>query len=357
MKNVIHIQPVVTQSPQNRNDLLIKINGDKTVRRGVNRASGTTISLKFYKDYSINKLRTGLDKLVDNPWYNTDELLKEDYAKYRHKEKITLQEKLEIETGVSIGTYTSECVTPNMVAFNSQSRGIVPKQPNTLETFTYYFSGTESTIIPYDTPRNKLAYHMVLTHPKVAQLGETVNPDKHVLRIVSAEEETAFKLKSRNVLQQAYANLNILQTTGKGYERARFALLLGVTLDVEPDLNTIDNGLSDYVWLETKDKFGTQAERVDFFNNWFNMWKDKNVEFYMNSLVKLAETSRVFVKSVGEYYWTSKKGTVLYNLGSSVDRIVSKLIIAYDEAGPEIEGNIYNMLVDELKTKGINIDQ
>lgn len=352
---VLHVMPININSAQGRSELFININGEKTVRRNMNRASGTTITLKFFKDHNSRRLVTGLDKVIDNP-YKGDPNVADQYLILRSKDRITRQEELEYLNRVPFGTYTSETTSLNMHEFNNASRNIMVKEPNMLENFAYYFSGTESTIIDDSNARNRLAQYMVLNHPKVAQLGEAVNPDKHILRIVSAEEEVAIKLKKRNIIQTAIGNLNTLQTTAKAYERVRFAILLGLTQDIEPDITTIDSMLSDYVWLETKDKFGTQEERVNMFNDLFDDYVGNNVNFYIKSLISLALNARIFSKHTGEIFWNSQKGKINYNLQSNMDIIVSKFRNAFEEDSDD-PNNWYRMLIVELKAKGVNTEQ
>ena len=76
-------------------------------------------------------------------------------------------------------------------------------------------------------------------------------------------------------------------------------------------------------------------------------------------LIQQALNSNIMSTKAGEYIWHAKKGIDnLYNLGSSKKQVVKLFEAEFDKyQGDDDIENWYKDLLDELKTKGVKLEE
>lgn len=368
----VWVNPVERISYQGRHKQVYTIMTDQgmlpTVSMKKVREDNVAHEFGFVFNPQTNKLYTGFDELVVNPFYKmgvNDVLsnygLSTEWQRLLPEivksDRIKKQSLLEIEHGVEPDLYTSDVsyTMTNMPSdisewgkktFLQKLKLILYPRPN-----------------PFDnsTPRQELLMEMIYHLPIIARSKNIANPAFHDWYISEENEAEVEKSRKQDVIEEAVANLYKLKTEFSRYRMYQVAIILR-NKDSKPIIkgvvsdDTVKNTLSRYI--NTKDH--NQLEYISNFMGVVGLLSSKEgiKKFEVMYLVQQAINSSVIGHRDNEFIWYSKSGSPdVYKLGTSYERMISFFLKEYGTYNPKAEiTNWYKELVDELKVKNIWIE-
>lgn len=359
----VFVIPVPRKSVQGRSDYDINLTTGERISAGRTRARGAKIRLKFSS--SDGKLNTGLDEVIDNPFYGTelndlgsDIRPRQNWAsiydqEVKDKKTIPLQTIYELIDDVKPGTYTSvKNLRSNDAAYNKG------KAPSFLENFPIYLDDTMA-VFTGSTSRGRLAILLLENHPKIANSKEEMNVSKHDFYLASDEEAAVKKKSVRSRIMETMANAKDLVTNYDKFTRFQVATVLKAVKDNQIIETKVDNEIEEYVFVQKSTRNGgSQEERHEKFNDLYKLvksGKEGKVRLYVKYLFQQAINNRIIVPSNAEYLWLSKKDYEnVYRLGRDIDKIENIFYQEYLKYNPDIdELNWYKELEDELNRNGV----
>lgn len=367
-RTIIDLQPVKANSAVGRHTSTVVSRSDgRVIERGTHKVSGSNIPISFERDSITGNYKCGLEELVSNPWHKDNNpnwgelpstwLSEKDFL--LEQEDITLQTYLEILDGKPKGTYTSVPGTFLMTDLYV-NKGLFEKQKETeLDRFTFYVSATTgATLDSKNGQRDRLAILAIQNHSLVAKDAQSVNPDIHHFYIGKAEEKTEQNKTSRRSLTAGFSALENLENDKSTFERYQVSVILGLVEDAELSPSNVSNLLSDYVWESKHRSKTSQIVRAGNIVRTFNLLENDNLAFQIEYLVKMAFNTKVLRQQGGKVYWSSQRDKEnLYNLGSNLKGIKKSFLNDLETYDPEIDtDNMYGLLIEELKIKGVNIE-
>ena len=320
------------------------------------KADGAGSRIKFSPDYENMRLKTGLDELVDNPFYGSTSGNIPQHVK--EATKITKQTLFEIEDGVPAGTYTNQ-MTGGGIFRLKQSTDLSKIQPNFMETFE---------VILYDrvnifndlSPRGRMAIQLLKSHPRVAPDKNSVNSTVHTFYVSEENEAMVEKLRKQEQIDEAnYEKVNLFKKAGEFivYKVGSLCMYKDnrpvVKGQATPDLvkQQINAYLADGKHqMENVDKFMKIIEML-------NGGKEGKQRFDIKYLIQQAFNVNVLDARDGYIYWNSKSGTAnMYKFadGLKLENLILAESLIYNP--DEGQTNAYGDLLNEVIKKGGRIE-
>jgi len=310
----------------------VKSNIDQPKAIGLNKSGGFCFAVSM--NTKTKKLNTGLDKMVENPFYKLPDSIPSEWrnSKIEEKEKISKQEYFEIKMNKPAGFLNSDTRKP--------FEHLPGKNLTYLQDFKKLFYDT--TVLDLDLVEDELTYHLLLqAHPdKCASSEDELTPFSRIY--ISKVNEDDIKISKKNdIIEDAiYKVVKLKQEQSESVIR-KFATILEI-IKGDLALEKVKNSISDYVKLQNSKQF----ERIEKFDKLYAQTQDaKGMEIFEGKfLLQYAINNRVISDYQGKYIWASKKGTSLELLGRSYQEALAWII--------DIDNRNYREeLEDELKAK------
>lgn len=336
MSNKVFVKLVSRPSAQKRQGYIIrngvKSNIDLPKAVGLNKSGGFHFCISMNTKKGI--LNTGLDKMIENPFYKLSDSIPSEWrvSKIEEKEKISKQEYFEIKMNKPAGFLTSES---RPLFENKVGKGLTY-----LQRFTKSFY--ETTVLDLDNTEDELTYWLLLqSHSDKCANSETeLTPFTRIF--ISQVNEDEVKISKKNdIIDDAVAKWVKMRNEESASTITKFAVILGLAKG-DVNLEKIKNSLSDYIKLQNSKQF----ERIETFNKLNALLSDaKGIEIFEGKwLLQYAINNRVISDYQGKYIWSSKKGTNLELLGKSYQEALAWIL--------DIDNRNYREeLEQELKAK------
>lgn len=336
-----------------------------TVTMGKTKEFGTASEYSFQFNPSTQRLVTGLDKPIENPFkglkphYIIESYgLSQDWLPHLQtiveQEMIKLQTKYEIMDNVAYNTYTS-AVAGNQTIYNSMSAKVVPVTPNFLQRFK---------IILYDGPnrftdetsRGRLSIALIKNHTKIAKNRSLMNPAVHDWFISQEDEAVMEKSKKRNIIGKAIAKWQNIQDNATPYLVYQVASLLtnndnNIIVKGKMKDITVKDIVSDYLYDSNN-----QMDNIAKFTKVSDLTNDKDglKKLHVKYLIQQALNHDVMKVRDGYYIWNSRMGVAdnVYK-NTDYDKFVNLIMQEMINLNPkDTSTNHYRDLLTEVKEKG-----
>lgn len=364
MQTRIYVLPVEVESVQGRNTAMVDVPGNRQVTRKYNKSSGIQVPIPFERDPTTKKLRTGLEEMVDNKYHGEGNPLLEElpsnWQQYKEeissKERITLQTEIEIFGNLPKGSLTSDSQVPLMSEVMVNPKLIKESKSNMLDEFIYYLPANNMHVLDANKNfRDCLGILAIMNSSKVAKDRGSINSNKHLFFVSTAEEGMAMVSQQRNKLTSTIARLDALLKNTTPNERFKFAINLGLIRKTNEIDSLVTPAIEDYVWEDKKYADLTKAERLTKFNMLCDEFQKDKDKFECNYLYQMANITRVLRIVTGHIYWTSQRemNPNLYDLGTSQTAVIKRLIDSKKSYDPIDVDNIWALLNNELKRSGV----
>lgn len=362
----IFITPVQNKSVQGRSEYVVVKPDGTTLPAERSFSKGVGKRYMFPRRGEGKNVVCELSRLVDNPWYNkTSENVNEGLPNHykmggnwinklkdiSELKKISKQQELEIRFDLEDNNLTSSCNLD--YRFTMRKEG---DRPNELESYT---------IILYDNPnrfdnttlRGSLAMELTRVNGKIAKNKKNVNPSRHHFYISSENEEVMERNAKQNVINNAITDLTLLSRNQSLFMRYQIGILTSV-IKGKVSESTLTEALNNLIVV----KSNRQMNNIEKFNEFIdivNTGAEGVEKLYLMYLIKQATDTNIIGTSGGSFTWYSKKGQDhVYDLGTSYSKLLKFFVdeeLKYNRESPE--GNWYHELIQELKTKGVQIDE
>jgi hypothetical protein len=364
----IYVNPIPRISAQGRHKqlfTLISKTGEAvpTTAMNKNKEFGVPSEYSFRLNPNTNKLTTGLDKLIENPFKGLEpSSIMEEYSLGQEwlkileqlvkQEQIKLQTKFEIMDNVAYNFYTSD-VTGTI--FQSNWKANLDKPRNFLETFKIIlYDGPNS--FSDDSPRGRLALALIKNHPKIAKTKVEANTAVHDWYISEENEALLEKVKKRDVIEDAIWKWGELKNKSTPYIIYQLGSLLktydgNVIIKGKMNDASVKSQVSDYL----NDSTSHQMDNIEKFNKLYSMLetKDDKQRFQAMYIIQQALNTSVIGIRDGFYIWHSKSAQDNIYKHTSYDALVSTIQREYVNYNPkDTVANWYKDLYDEVSNKG-----
>lgn len=303
-----------------------------------NRAIGAAVHFSPSLSISRRQLNTGFWETVENPYkaksYEQSELptIWKDREIWK-REKITIQEYLEIKYGKDPGFFTSQ---PADLWGQRKST-----KPTYLQGFRYPLQDG-ATVLNLDTERDEIMYLLALKSPKIANSAADVNTLKHTHYISKVNEGEMAKAKKTEMYEDAIYRLHKIKNEYDSETVKRFAINLNLVKDDDVAPRSLKNKLSDYL----NDK-QYKEENIKTFFDLYDMFEGNENEKYKFEtmyLVKTLVNKRIISQGKGSYTWGNAPDQSVQKLGISEASVIEFLM--------DPEANEWReKLCEELKSK------
>ena len=368
----IWVNPVDRISFQGRHKQVYTINTGTslipTVSMNKTREDNTSCQYKFPHNPSTNRLETGLNKLVENPFvgfdpndilvtYKLPSVWRDILPMLVTKESIKKQTLFEIKHGVEPDLYTDEF---KYSMFNMPSNMEEWGKKTFLQSLSLILYPRPN---PFEnsTPRQELLMEMIYVLPTIANNKMIVNSAYHDWYISEEHEEEMEKAKKQETIEKAMYHLYRLKNEYTRFKSYQVAIVLHDSesrpiLKGKVSSDAVNNVLSDFI--STKNQ--NQMDNIDSFMRIINLTETREglEKLDIMYLVQQALNTNVIAHRDNEYVWHSKAGTPdVYKLGSSYDGLINFFFKEYKQYNPEGDiTNWYKDLLDEVKSKGIEFE-
>jgi hypothetical protein len=357
---VAHVQ---RKSVQGRSEYTFKTEDGNSIPIGRIRAKGVSIPFTFIKENKM--LKTGLDEMLDNPFYQLEiSDVKGDlkigsfwfgeYDQIKNQRMISKQTLFEIMDNVAPGTYTSQTSSPSMAEVMIDTNKLRDNSKTFLENFRIYL--TEGVnVFSADTTRGRLAIQLCKNHPKIASNKNEINEGVHEFYIAEEEEGVNEINRKVDTVMEGLQKLGDLFAKYDMFTRYQVAVTLNLVSGEIGD-SLVEMNLKNYIWDQKSNKHGSQAERINKFIELFDLLVRDKDRLYVKYLVKQAINERVIVLQGGQHLWPSQKGIDnFYRLGTSLSRIENNMFNDMEAYDPDVsnEENMYYRFVEDLKNKNV----
>lgn len=365
----IYVNPIPRISAQGRHKQVFSVQSKTgefipTTGMGKNKEFGVPSEYHFRLNPNTNKLVTGLDKFIENPFKGLepsqiieDYGLSQDWLKHLDQivkqDQIKLQTKFEIMDNVVYNFYTND-VTSTLFQANWKSN--LDKPRNFLESFKIIlYDGPNS--FSDDTPRGRLSIALIKVHPKIAKSKVEGNTAVHDWYISEENEAQVEKTKKRDIIEKAVGKWGNLKESSTPYNIYQIASLLKTNdgnVIVKGKMNDISvkERVSDYIFDSTT----YQLDNIERFNKIISMLsnKDDKQRFQAMYLIQQGINTGVIGIRDGFYIWYSKSAQDNIYKHTSYDAMVSTIQREYANYNPADENiaNWYKDLYDEVSNKG-----
>lgn len=375
----VHVLPVDRLSPQGRHNQVYSVidaNQELVSTKAMKKTKeeGVIEVIDFPKSLSKNKLLTGLDELINNPfkglnpnevietyglnssrWFNTME-------KIVSIDKIKKQTYYEIIDGVDEDYYNSKCTFDMM---NPRTYLNKDKEKTFLEGFNIILYPRPNSFSS-DTPRGRLSIQLLLEQSKlgsskIAPSKFDVNPSTHNWYLVFDNEEEIEVEAKRDLLKKAMHYLYVLEEEYQPLDLYKMATVLTTSTGESLVKGHVSNSavkkqLDSYI----NSTESTQEENLNkFISNYEEMSDLATAErFNMKYLVQQAINNGIIIVRETKFLWPSQKSKPnIYDLGHDYDKVVNFFAQEYVNYNPDDEEttNYYNELRNELLNKEVKI--
>lgn len=369
----IWVNPVKRSSAQGRHKQVysfIDSNSNLVATRSMDKVKedGVTEIFQFPRNSETNKLVTGLDKQIDNPFHGADP----DEIKVRfnlssawdtmlkvvvNSPKIKKQTYYEMIDSTDPNYYTNE-TTHNITQPLDYKKGV---QKNYLETFQVilYPRGNK---FDSSTSRGRLAIEMMKVLNRVAKEEHAVNPSLHTWFISEENESIMEGKKRRDVLEKATALLYNLKNEQPEFELYKIGSILKYINN-----NPVIIGKVSKLALEEKVSAylnETGEPQISFLENFIELAEAiKTTEGQVSNLVKYTIQQAINTGTItfrdGNYIWHSKSNQpALYKITSDYDKLIAFFTREYNNFNPTDKetSNWFNELKNELLNKDVRFE-
>lgn len=380
---VVFVNPVPRVSPygfdkhvytikSSTGEVMTTVNMGRT--KGYNRHGSAVEYYMFPIDYDKNRLVTGLDNLIINPFKGMDVYdLKSTYKlnatwsdeileSITTKSKITEQTYYEIKHGTDYDFYTSEVrggtiFTTKMGA--DMTNAIKNSQPTFLQKFKYTFKD-QANRIESGTQRTDLALKLIKVHPAIAPSKNEANAAQHRFFISEENEELQEKLAKTQFINEAIYKLHLLTTKNSEFNIYRIASLLTTRgekplIKGEVAKDTVVYRLNDFI----HNSGSRQSSNIEQFLDVYDMFSTKETKelFDVTYILQQAVNYDIITPVDGYYVWHSKyEQANLYKLGTDRNKVIQFFIKEKSKASGDTEiTNWYTELEKELLERGARL--
>lgn len=369
----IFVNPVERISYQGRHKQVYTINTGQgvvpTVSMKKSKEDNTTSQYQFPINPHTNKLETGLNKLVQNPFegLSPEDLL----TTYRlpkqevwlpilksivTKPEIKKQTLFEIRHGVEPDYYTDE------IGYSMTS------MPSNMDEWgkKTFLQGLTLTLYPRpnpldnSTPRQELLMEMVYVLPHIANNKAESNSAYHDWYISEEHEAEIEKAKKQEIIEEAMYYLHKLKKEYGQFRTYQTAIVLRdqnsrPLVKGKVSHEAVGNALSFFL---NDNKH--QMDNINSFMKLIKLFETREglERLDIQYLIQQAINTHVFGRRDGQYLWHSKAGTPdVYKLGSSFNEVVNFFLKEYKEFNPKSDvTNWYKDLIQEVEAKGIELN-
>lgn len=338
-----------------------------TVNLNKTREYGTTVTYMFPYNGSTNKLYTGLDKMITNPFKSLEvnDILQtynphatHDIERIVTQDKITKQTLLEIKHGVAANYYNNE---PGYTMLN------MPSKIDDFDKGKGFLANFKVVLYPHDnrftdeTPRQELAIVLLdalVDADRIAKSKAEGNSAVHEFYISEdgqAEKDFANK---REKIEEAIYMAYDLKLNSPQFKSYQFAIVLTDSRNNsiykgQNIIARVKSSLSNYL----QDKNNNQEQNIEKFVELYNLARTPEGAEKVDVMysVQQAINNNVIVNRDNSYIWNSKyDDRSVHNLGSSYDKVISFFLKEYQAYNPKSEAkNYYNDLLEELKSEDV----
>lgn len=375
----VHVLPVDRLSPQGRHNQVYSVidsNAELVSTRAMkkNKEEGVIEVIDFPKSMSKNKLLTGLDELITNPFMglNPSEVI-ETYSlnssvwintmeKIVGIGKIKKQTYYEIIDGVDEDYYNAKCTFDMM---NPRTYLNKDKEKTYLEGFNVILYPRPNSFSS-DTPRGRLAIQLLLEQSKlgsskIAPSKFDVNPSTHNWYLMFDNEEEIEVEAKRDLVRKAQHYFYVLENEYQPLDLYKMATILtnaaGESLVKGHVSNSaVKREIDSYINATDS----TQEENLTkFISNYEEMVDMASAErFNMKYIVQQAINNGIIIVRERKFLWPSQKSKPnIYDLGHEFDKVVNFFVQEYVNYNPDDEEttNYYNEIRNELLNKDVKI--
>lgn len=369
-KETLYVVPLYGTSVLRRNEAMYTMPNGTVIRKESNKAGGVKIPVQFAKDTNTNKVLTGLNEMVDNPWHET---MKPDYNQlgnnWKHKEswlksqeKISKQVEIEIYYDLTEGTLNDSSGVKTMGQLHTApKRELENQKPTMLDNFYFPFEYDHiTTLESTKSLEHALAIQAVKNNPKLVALSKDVaNYTIHKFYIARENDDLDTIKSERRKVQKAISKLDNLLTNHTEYTQFQMAINLELTKDkLVP--SQVEHLLEDFLWIQKKTNQGTVSERTRKFNEMYSLLERSAEAFEIEYMVRQALNKGIFkiAKGDSEIYWPNKKGLDnFYNLGRNFNVIKKRLMQDRGNYDESIDtDNMYGMLYADLEAHNVRLN-
>lgn len=350
-----------------------------TKQMGKNKELGCTETLMFVCDNINNKLKTGLDVRIDNPYYvDTDkpEVIKDKRDVLRssltldeswtdaildgviRSEKIALQTLYELRDGTTYNFYTSSVKHRKM---SGNSIFTMPKKDSEhtfLEQFKVILYDSTNRFSS-DSARGRLSMQLLRNHPLVARSKEEINTTQHHYYISSEEEDAEEQVKREKLENKAIAKLSDILDR-KLRDKYIVASLLqkengifAVTGDVTEI--AVDRALNDYI-KKAKDKEYAISQFMDIASLALGHEEEQRKLFVKYIMRKAIDNHLILVKNM-KYKFTlcerDEEDKMSNFTESGMFSTLYTWFIENDNKTDGLEDTYYKRLIEALERRNI----
>lgn len=354
----LFVYPVNRASVQGRHAYQFELEDGTTRPAGRTFARDATKSYSFPSSADNTTLDTGLEKMVTNPFLNSENEQyigshwldqKDDLTDESKNPELSIQTILEVIDNVPKGEYTSR--RSAVKAFDTSK----DRKSTFLERFRVQLKdGTN--VFTADTKDGRLSILLLKRNNAVAPSKEESNDSLHDFYIGSEHEGLQERKRKRDIIGDAIRNLKDVFDKYNDFTVYQLASVLKVVKGNTMSPVITKDKLEDYVWREGKDQLD-RAKKTTTYAKKLLSGKEGVEQIYTEYLVQKAIDNRVLLLDGGRFIWPSKKGIDnLYNLGRNKNTILNMFQDHYRTYDPDLEGeNLYGDLISELKEKGVQL--
>ena len=359
----IYVLPIQRVSAQGRNNYDFVTNEGTSIPAGRTRAKGVKISMKFHRNE--NKLVTGFDEVTTNPYYGLNDCPASEWLPLwdtiKNQQEVNVQTINEIKDNVAQGTYTSVAASPVMArAMNDMSLAqSVAKTQTELEKFICYLDTEGVNVFDNLSQRGRLSIALCKNHPRIAPNANSANSDIHEFYIGEEEEAIKQKVEKRDLLVDSLANLGDLLKNYNEFTQQQVSTVLKLLYnDASPAVTK--SALQDFLFEDKKNAFGNQQERIEKFNNIYELLTKEPDRVYIKYLVEQAVKNYAILMDGGKYIWKSQRGIDnYYDLGIKQTSVENLFLREYEIFDPKDinADNAYYKLIQELRGFGVKVKE
>ena len=365
LETTMFITPVPRTSVQGRSNYSYISPDGKTIPAGRSFAKGAQKRYTFPRTRDGFQLKTGLSRLVPNPWYgrpanNPNEGLPEHYhigADYVleipsivEKKQLTKQQELEIRFNKPAGYLTNLCKLIDPLKKRSKDdRGTF------LEEF-HIILYDEHNQFDNTTLRGCLAMELAEQSGRIAPNKAKANPSKHHFYVSDKNEAAIERAAKQDIINDAIADLTIIRRQYPVFISYQIAVILGL-LRGEVAPVTVKNSLNDYITTSRKD----QMSNIESFNRVTKLLDSATTKdiMWIEYVLQQAVNNNVLRLNAGHYIWPAKKGIQnVYDLGTKKDSVIKFFLEQYNMyVLDEDADNYYKDIIRQLSNAGVKLSE
>ena len=270
--------------------------GKKMNRTKIGRCKDT---LRAMYSVKTGALLTGLDEMVNNPYFKSNRDVPNDFSYVKEQEKISLQELLEIKHGRPKGFYTNRAWRPGD-GFKDESLTFFQKFKFSLNDGT--------TVLDLSKPMDEIAYYMLKASPKVSSSNKPEDRSqkpKADFYISDKNESIQEKFSKKKLYNDCTTKLNDSKFTPSYQRKASKALEL-----IKGDATTMPDEQI-YLLLDTYLEEGLKSkdENLVNFSDVYKLTMSAEGRNELEAMVLLGDlvNYRIVTDNRGTYTWISKQ--------------------------------------------------